>query len=367
MRDEHLGLAEEQVAPRVQREVEAPQDARLRLRIEVHERVAARQEVDPRDRRVLGEVVAPEDHRPAQVLAERVALVALLEVALEERGRDRLDLLGRVRGLASLVQCVLVDLGRVDLHAVEVRVDAQRLGEDHRHRVRLLPGRTGRAPDADRIVRADRLEQPRDDLVAVVLPRRGIAEEPRDVDEDRVEQRGELVGLDLEVVEVGGVVADADLLHPLADAALERRALVAGEVEAARPLQVLEEHLERRVGVVGAGRRVRHDPAAIDWSSAVPWIASRTIAARSRASPAWRSNVSAERGWPLCRARAARRRSSAARSSSERTAAQSAPSSASPCALERLSIENTWPTLHWKRARLPSWRSNNTPPQSGHV
>jgi hypothetical protein len=54
--------------PVVQREVEAGEDPRLRLGVEVHQRVAADQQVDARDRRVLDQVVPAEDHRAAQVL-----------------------------------------------------------------------------------------------------------------------------------------------------------------------------------------------------------------------------------------------------------------------------------------------------------
>ena len=69
--------------PRRRGEVESAQDLRLRLGGEVHERVAADEQVDPRDRCVLDEVVAAEDHAAAQVLAEHVALVGPLEEALE--------------------------------------------------------------------------------------------------------------------------------------------------------------------------------------------------------------------------------------------------------------------------------------------
>ena len=76
----------------VEREVEASQDLRLRLGGEVHQRVAAHQQIDARDRRVLDEVVAAEDHAPTQVLAKHVALIGALEEALERVRRHVLDL-----------------------------------------------------------------------------------------------------------------------------------------------------------------------------------------------------------------------------------------------------------------------------------
>jgi hypothetical protein len=47
MTEEHLGLAEEQHTGVGQREVEPGQDSRLRLRGEVHQRVAAHEQIDP--------------------------------------------------------------------------------------------------------------------------------------------------------------------------------------------------------------------------------------------------------------------------------------------------------------------------------
>ena len=88
-------------------------------------------------------------------------------------------------------------------------------------------------------------------IVRRYVPRVGVAEEPRHVDQDRVEQLRELVGVDLEVVEVLGVRRQPEHLHAAADASAERGALVAGEVEAAAPMQVLEHRLEAgRVGLV---------------------------------------------------------------------------------------------------------------------
>jgi hypothetical protein len=83
-------LAEEQHAGRGEREVEPREDPRLRLGVEVHQRVAAQQQVDPRDRGVLHQVVPPEDHRAAQVLAEMVTTAAVLEVPVEQLGRNAL-------------------------------------------------------------------------------------------------------------------------------------------------------------------------------------------------------------------------------------------------------------------------------------
>ena len=108
---QHLGVPEEQHALRRQRKMQAAQHISLRLGVEVHQGVAAHQQVDPRDRRVLDQVVAAEDHRPAQVLVKYVAAVDLLEVPRQQVRRHRLDGLGVVGGGARLGERLLVDVG----------------------------------------------------------------------------------------------------------------------------------------------------------------------------------------------------------------------------------------------------------------
>src|SRR5262249_10172506 len=81
-------------------------------------------------------------------------------------------------------------------------------------------------------------------LAGEEVPCGRVAKEARDVDEDRVEEGGELVGVDLEVVLVVGEALAADLLHPLADPPAQRRALVAGEGEPPRAVRVFDEQLE---------------------------------------------------------------------------------------------------------------------------
>ena len=116
--DQHLGPAEQQDPLVVEREVESAEDLGLSLGREVHERVSAHEQVDPRDRRVLYEVVAAEDHAAAQVLAEHVPLIGALEEPLERLARHLLELPREVRAVPRDVERLLVDVGGVDLHAL---------------------------------------------------------------------------------------------------------------------------------------------------------------------------------------------------------------------------------------------------------
>ena len=92
------------------------------------------------------------------------------------------------------------------------------------------------------------------------LPRSGVTEEPRDVDEDRVEKSLKFLRMYLEIIDVIRIFARADRDHPLLNASLEARRLVASEVEAATALQVVDRELRGRRACAmtfGAWARVR--------------------------------------------------------------------------------------------------------------
>ena len=160
--------------PRVaQREVEVAQDVRLRLRIEVHQRVAADEQVQPRDRRVLDEVVAAEDQRSPQVGAERVALVrrarSSARAAPAARARPRARVYVAWRAASS---ALLVDVGRVDLHALACTSSSPSASQRIIAIVYgLLAGGAAGAPHADRLVGAACRQDQRQRLVCEVAPR----------------------------------------------------------------------------------------------------------------------------------------------------------------------------------------------------
>ena len=72
--------------------MEAAEYVGLRLGREIHQRVAAHEQVDVGDRRVLDQVVASEDHAAPQILAEYESLIGLLKEALERLARNVLHL-----------------------------------------------------------------------------------------------------------------------------------------------------------------------------------------------------------------------------------------------------------------------------------
>src|SRR3712207_7894178 len=83
-----------------------PYTTLFRSRVEVHQRVAAGQEVDAGDGRVLHEVVAPEDERAPQVLAEGEPVVHALEVARPELDRKSTRLNSSHANISYAVFCL---------------------------------------------------------------------------------------------------------------------------------------------------------------------------------------------------------------------------------------------------------------------
>ena len=135
----------------LQGEVEAVHDPGLRFGVEVHQRVAAGQHIDVGDRGGVDEVVATEDHRPAEVLAEDEVGPETFEVGPQQGLRQPRHCLGAVGGVAGDVQRRLVDVGAVDLHPPAHLVDPEQFGQQDRQGVGLLPGGTAGAPHPDRL------------------------------------------------------------------------------------------------------------------------------------------------------------------------------------------------------------------------
>ena len=244
LRQHRLRAAQEEEAVVLQPEVELRQRPRLRLAVEIHQRVAAEDQVQVRDGRVVAYVVPAEDHRVAHVAPQGVGIARLLEIFLEQRRRDRRDGLRGEGRAPRRAEGFLVHVRGVDFDAVvEFRL-AQRLGQHHRERVRLLSGGAAGAPRADALRRLAGRQDLRDDFRAQEIPRRRVPEEGRDVDQDGVEEQREFLRVRVEVVAVLAQTLDPRVRHPLADPPIEAGPLVAGEIEAAVVPDVLQQRLQ---------------------------------------------------------------------------------------------------------------------------
>ena len=185
-----------------------------------------------------------EDDRAAHFLAEGVVAVLRLEVALQQVGRHAFDLLGRVGRLPRLLQGLLVHVGRINLDTPAELFEPQGLHQQYGERVRFFAGGAARAPQADRVLRMLGVQQARHELLAHEIPDVRVPEETGNINEDRIEQQREFVWMHFEVVRVVGEVRHVHRFHALADAPLQAGALVWGEVEAARALQIVQQRFE---------------------------------------------------------------------------------------------------------------------------
>src|SRR6478752_3139288 len=75
VRHEGFRPPEQQEPALIESKVQPRQHPSLRLRVEIHQRIAAGEQVDAGDRRVVNEIMPPEDHLPAQILAEEIEAI----------------------------------------------------------------------------------------------------------------------------------------------------------------------------------------------------------------------------------------------------------------------------------------------------
>ncbi len=235
-RQHRLRFPEEQHPIIVQREVEPCHNPVLRFGVEIHQSVAAYKQVQPRDRRVLNDVVDAENHAPTQFLREHILVSGRFEILLPQFWRNRLDILGRIHAVPRVRKGFLVNVRGVNLDAVPGLF--QRLGQHHGDRIGFLSRRAPDAPAPDLLVRRFSRDQARNHFRREKLPRIGVPKKLGDIDENGVEEMGELLLRDLEIVPVVSKIVYVDRLHPLGDSARQTATLVSREV---KPTVLLDE------------------------------------------------------------------------------------------------------------------------------
>jgi hypothetical protein len=211
--------------------VQQGDDLLLHGRFQIHEEVAAGDEVESREGRVGEQVLLGEDHGLAQLLVHPVRVLLLHEEPAQaaggDVGRDAL----RVDPGARDVERITVGVRGEDLEGAALLRSLQPLDQEDRDRVRLLPRRAARHPDPQRLARRFRIHDARNDLVLEELPGRPIAKEARDADQQVLRERLHLVGIAAQQAQVLGHSSDVAEAHAALDPAPERPLLVAGEVE----------------------------------------------------------------------------------------------------------------------------------------
>ena len=89
----------------------------LRVAVQVDQQIAARDQVEPRKRRVAQQVVQREEHRLAQLATDAVAARLADEEALSRSSETSAAIDVRIHAFACDADRVVVEVGREDLHA----------------------------------------------------------------------------------------------------------------------------------------------------------------------------------------------------------------------------------------------------------
>ena len=127
-------------------------DLSLGIDIEVHQRVPAYQQVQPRDRGVTRDVVPAEDHPAPQLRPEGELGPGLLEILIAQLGRHQCEVLRGINARPGVTQGIVVYVSPVDLDSFRGFIGPQGLGERYGQRVRLLAAGTSGAHPLDKLV-----------------------------------------------------------------------------------------------------------------------------------------------------------------------------------------------------------------------
>ncbi len=229
-----LGRAQEQAAAELEAVMEDGVDLLLQRPLHVDEQVAAADQVEPHEGRLLQHAVGREQHQFAQVLADAVMRALVDEEAAEPLlGHVGLDG-ARIAAFPRHGERALVEVRGEDLDGDEELAPAHLLEEQHGDAVGLLARGAAHhpAPDALLAFRIEGVEQRLDGVPVERLEGACVAEEARDRDQQVAEQLLGLLGVDVEMVRVARQRVEAADLHPPQHAAHHGRALVAREIVA---------------------------------------------------------------------------------------------------------------------------------------
>ena len=225
-----LGRAEHQRPTLAQAEVQQGEYPLLGCRLKVDQQVAAGDDIEPRERRILQDVLRGEDHEFPKFLLHAVEAVVLVE--------EPSQTLRRYFALDSVREdpgpgCPERPLGHVGCEHLDIEPFARhlgRFGDEHGQTVCFLTGSTCRHPAPDfRTVRSLG-DQRVEDFLPEDRPHFRVAEEPGHMDQQVVGQCGHFgrrLSQGLDVVGNRGELAQS---HTATDSAQDRRFAVPGEV-----------------------------------------------------------------------------------------------------------------------------------------
>lgn len=242
--------AEEQVAVRTQREMKQLEDLPLHRPLQIDQHVAARDQVEMRERRIAQQAVRGEQNALAHRLGDHVMCAVPREIPLQQRGghvaRDR----KRVGAGARADDRRLIDIGREYLDGLARHRGLARPRQQQRDRVRLFPGRASGYPHAHLLLAGFRREQRADHFLFEEIERFAIAEELGHADQHVRQQRVCFLRRGTQEIPVREEIALAVDLHAPFDTPQHGRPLVQPEIVAGAYPQVHQNVGKRPLRIV---------------------------------------------------------------------------------------------------------------------
>ncbi len=212
---------------------------------EVDEHVAATDEVEVGERRVHDDVLPREHAHFADGFVDAVAAVGFREKPPQPFRRH---VVGDARGIKALPRAVErreVDVRAENLHGVMQFFLREKFHERDGDGIHLLAAGAARNPEADRLIGFARFDQAWEHFFLQRIEHGRVAEKFRDVDEDVAEQLLHFGGMRAQVIGVFAQHLELAQRQTAADAAVECRTFVMGEIHARALAQQHEGFLER--------------------------------------------------------------------------------------------------------------------------
>ncbi len=170
------------------------------------------------------------DDRRAQLARNPIAPVFPVEVAGQASRRHVVLDSGWIETLAGEGDRLGIDVRREYLQLYASARLRDLVEHEHADGIGLLAGAAARRPNPDGPVRRVRPHQLRNDLLLQTFEGLGVAEEPRDVDQQIVGETLEFRRVLSETLEIAAALLDTVQGHAPLDPALQRAVLVQGEI-----------------------------------------------------------------------------------------------------------------------------------------
>ena len=205
-------------------------DFRLRLGAQIDQQVAARNEVETRERRVRQHVLHREHDAGTQLGRDPVGAIFPCEKGGQSSWRNvGLDRLG-IEAFPRDRHRIRIDVAGEDLQFDVAFRCVDLLAEQHGERIGLLAGTAAGDPDPQRSIQSVIAHEFGNDALLQKVKYRRVTKEARDIDQQVPGELVAFVGVAKQEIEIVARGLDRRHRHPALDAAFERAMLVKREI-----------------------------------------------------------------------------------------------------------------------------------------